>query len=198
MTMFLGIDPSLSCTAVCIGDGETHEIRLFKSKPNGRDVKARMERVNELVSDIGEFIEPHGVKLACIEGYAFQAGGGSQHAMMEFLGVLRWHLVDICEAIHEVAPTTLKKFVCDNGAADKTLVSAHIVKRWGVVCPTNDAADSYGLYRLALCCAGVTQGETAKARDAVTTVLLGPDFNAAEKADKKLRRRLETAARPPF
>lgn len=197
----IGVDPSLSATAVCIGDGKTHELRVFKSAPQGRDVKRRFERYSALVADIMDYIEPTDPACICLEGYSHGSNQGSAHLLFEFGSILRFHLTDICPKVFEVAPTSLKKFVTGKGnCADKSVVAAHCVQRWGVMLDSNDAYDGFSLYRLALCCGGVVDTENNHQQEVVRTVLLGPDYRAAEKSEKKMRRLLagESPMKPPF
>lgn len=197
-----GIDASLSATAVCVGNGETHEMRVFKSAPRGREVQERFARYEDLVSRIIDWLEPQCPAVICLEGYAHAAGGGGAHNMVEFGSLLRWHLVGLeplAPKVYEVAPTALKAFVTGRGNCfDKTVVAGHIVKQWGVVLESNDAYDAFGLWRMALCCAGRVNTTNEHQQKAITKVLLGPNDAAAERAakkEKKLARMFETAKR---
>lgn len=195
-----GIDPSLSATAVCVGDGDAHEMRVFKSAPRGREVQERFARYEDLVSRIIDWLEPHCPAVICLEGYAHAAGGGSMHNMIEASALLRWHLVGLeplTPKVYEVSPTSLKAFITGKGNCfDKTVVAGHIVKQWGVVLNSNDEYDGFALYRMALCCAGRVSTTGEHQQKAITKVLLGPNNAAAERAakkEKKLARMFETA-----
>src|SRR5688572_7563331 len=101
MSICIGIDPSLSATAVCIGSDAEHEMHTFKSPPSGRRLVERTRRFEDLVARIMESIETaqrHGkVDVICIEGYAHMANTGHQHALAEFGGILRFHLVEVTD-----------------------------------------------------------------------------------------------------
>lgn len=156
-----GIDASLTGTAVAIGDGATHVVDRFPSPASGKQPAQRVQRIDSIVSRAMNMIESHAPKpsLILIEGYAFGAAQGREE-LGELGGILRWHLVDVCQVI-EVAPSTLKKFVCGSGNAKKDQMQAHIVKRWGEIFPTNDHADAFALYQMALVTAGITAGTAA-------------------------------------
>jgi hypothetical protein len=156
----VGIDPSLTCTAVCIGPGLTQEpsdvlMSKFTSKPAGSSVGARMGRYEDLVARICEAIETAGrPEVICIEGYVPFLRHGAQ-ALMEFGGLLRWNLVPLCDRIEEVPPSSLKKFCCGNGGPGKTGTATSLSRRYGVdFGGSDDCYDAFGLFRMALVIAG--------------------------------------------
>ena len=152
--MIIGIDPSLTNTAVCIGTGVHEgefEIKTFSSKNNGDTVSKRIDRYDALVADITDFVkrdEP--ISGIFIEGYAFGARD-PQNKLGEFGGILRYYLVDVAE-VYEVAPQRLKKFVCGKGGkgATKNAMGANVVKKWGHVFDSDDEVDAFGLFALGL------------------------------------------------
>lgn len=169
----IGIDPSLSCTAVVMGRS-TDEIHtcLFSSKPIGASASDRCARYDKLVASIMAAIrgfpkvedgEPVRIFL---EGYSF----GSKFAretLGEFGGILRWHLVDIDQDLIEVQPTTLKKFVTGKGGAKKEQMMLRCQMNWGYEASGNDDADAYGLFRLGCCVCGLDEPTNQAQREVV-------------------------------
>ena len=128
----VGIDPSLTGTAVVIGDGALWKLGEFSSKNAGDDVRSRVARYDALVAGVVKFIEEHGpVAAIFIEGYSFGSNMPGKNGTVEFGGILRWHLVDLAPRVYEVAPATLKKFVTGKGNAPKNTMLAHISEALG-------------------------------------------------------------------
>lgn len=167
----VGIDPSLTNTAVAVGNGRDWSLKEFSSKPLGDFVVARATRYDGLVERIVQFIESKKpIDAIYIEGYAFSRNPSGQRWLVEFGGILRWHLVDLADRVVEVSPTTLKKFVTGKGNAPKESVLAHIQKRWGELFESNDAGDAFGLYKLGCVVEGIAEGENVAQREAAATV----------------------------
>jgi Holliday junction resolvasome RuvABC endonuclease subunit len=188
-----GIDPSLSCTAVCLGDADRYDMLAFKSAPGGRTVVERTRRFEGHVAKIMQPIESAveklgGVDVICIEGYAHMSNNAHSHALAEFGGILRFHLVEITEHVYEVAPMTLKKFCAGKAGPGKAMVVAALTRDYEVGFPTDDAYDAFGLFRLALCLGGFAEPRTRAQRECVDTVLGLPKGRGG---DDKAQRRVE-------
>lgn len=151
----IGIDPSLTATAVCIWDTELPDdqpvvMRVFTSKP-AEGVKARIERYQNLVEDVAETIIIHNARnnsVVFLEGYSATMKGNALFSLCEFGGLLRQRFVDLPKEVIEVPPTSLKKFVCGTGNAKKELMIGHVCKRWGHLFETSDEADAFSLAML--------------------------------------------------
>jgi Holliday junction resolvasome RuvABC endonuclease subunit len=189
-----GIDPSLSCTAVCIGDATMHEMHAFKSAPQGRRVVERTRRFEDHVAKIMQPLEVAaargGLDVICIEGYAHMANTGHQHALAEFGGILRFHLVELTDAVYEVAPMTLKKFAAGKAGPGKAGVISALTRDYGVGFPTDDCFDAFGLFRLALVLGGGAEPRTRAQREVIDTVL---GLHRGRGDDDKAQRRIEKA-----
>src|SRR3990167_1433001 len=167
----VGIDPSLTNTAVVIGDGVTCTLGEFGSKNAGDNIRSRVARYDALVAGVVEFIESPGPSVAIfIEGYSFGSNMPGKNGTVEFGGLLRWHLVDRAPRVYEVAPTTLKKFVTGKGNAKKEQMLAHVQKRWGEMFEANDAGDAFGLYKLGCVVERLTEADTDAQREAAAKV----------------------------
>jgi len=145
----LGIDPSLTATAVCrMVDGEVDTFEEFKPKVKGE------ERLDWLFTKVsGMTGDPFGgerppITLIAIEGYAYSRPNQA-HQMGELGGVLRLLLHWVGHSWIEVAPSALKKFATGQGNADKDQVMLQVYKRWGFEAPTNNVADAFVLAKIA-------------------------------------------------
>ena len=171
--MIIGIDPSLSGTAVCLGDADNWEVKRFTSTNIGNDVANRMRRYEDLVNRIVSWINSKTLIVDAIylEGYSFGSKGASVIQIAEYGSLIRWHIVDLTSRIYEVAPTTLKKFAVGVGKGDKSIVTAALAKRYNVMFTDNDSFDAFGLHRLGLVAEGIVSAETVPQQEAVDTVL---------------------------
>ena len=168
----IGIDPSLSCTAMVMGRSpDSVSLTLHKSKPLGASAAERCARYDDLVAGIVRAIKSHGiyeseVVRVFLEGYSF----GSKFAretLGEFGGILRWHLVDFDNDLVEVQPTSLKKFVTGKGGAKKEMMMLKCQTLFGYEPQGNDDADAYGLFRLGCCVCGLAEPMNQAQREVV-------------------------------
>lgn len=175
----LAIDPSLTNTAVVLGDEHGFEMNCFKSYNQGISVSSRLLRYDGLISAINAWLNSLAVenaRWACnyatfIEGYSFGSSDANAKFSAEYGGMLRSSIWKASVKIHEVAPTTLKKFCTGKGAGKKEMVIAHLMKRYDVEFATNDEFDAYGLYRLGLVAEGLCEAANQAQQEAVDTVL---------------------------
>lgn len=151
MTTFIGIDPSLSATAVVVlsEDAALIESHVVSSKPSGRLIGERMARFEHLVRRVKKIVDASQPLLICIEAYSFGSKGAGVSSMYEYGGLLRYVLNRDYKLI-EVAPTTLKKWATGKGQCEKTAVICAITSRYGQHFQTDDEFDAYALARMAL------------------------------------------------
>lgn len=174
---FIGIDPSLAATAVCVLNelGELVELRTFVSKPI-TGVAARVLRCVGVADSIeAEICDPYVPGAVCIEGYSMGSNKGQHSAIIEMGYELRRRLcgLDCTPRVVEVPPSTLKKFCCGAGNADKVAVASALTKRYGVEFASSDEADAYGLARMALCIAGLAEPTNDAQRESVSVAMNG-------------------------
>ena len=165
-----GIDPSLTHTAVCSGDGREWRMECFSSKNRGDDVVGRIRRFEGIVFDIDAHLAQVKPDLILIEGYSF-GSKYSRELLGEYGGLIRWHCVDRTPNVFEVAPHCLKKFATGKGSGKKELVAAQIALRWKVDFKSSDEYDAYALYRMALIVAGLDVASNESQREAVQKVV---------------------------
>lgn len=183
----------------CGYDGIPYAMHTCGSQATERSVIRRIERFEDLVARVMKPIEAAGVAdVICIEGYAHMANTGHQHALAEFGGILRFHLVEFSAQIYEVPPSTLKKFCCGSGAPGKVGVAVALSKDYAVNFGGDDNRwDAFGLYRMALVLAGAAEAKTRAQREAIDTVL-GLKPSKADKAQRRVERLLSDDHKLPF
>lgn len=183
----IGIDPSLTNTAVVAGDTfDDFRIETFSSVANGTDAKSRIERFEDLAIRVNFFCDRwrHRRQVVFIEGYSFGSKGSAVTGICEYGGLLRRCLLSFTKEIYEVAPPTLKKFCTGKGSGPKDMIAAHLTKRYGVLLANNDEYDAFGLYQFGLVAMGVTEPANVAQREAVETVM-----NPKPKKPKPKRKR---------
>ena len=183
-SVIVAIDPSLSNTAIVMGDTNDPYITCQSSKPCGTSVHDRICRyANQVYSVIDEIdTAKKRVRAIYIEGYSMGSRAGQITGLCEYGGILRHALLGVCERIYEVAPSTLKKFATGKGVGSKDMIAAHLTKRYGVLLNSNDEYDAYGLYRLGRVAEGLEPAANQSQQEAVNTVL---GLNAKPKRKKK-------------
>ena len=152
--VFVGIDQSYTGFAIAAVslDGR-HHIWVYKSPSTGVE---RLENIQAfLVRVLDLDLAKRGFKVldVAMEGYAFTAQLG--HMAGELGGMVKMTLSD-CFPRHEmgkrplqVPPTSLKKFVTGRGNAKKQEMLLEVYKRWGVELRDDNAADAFGLAKIA-------------------------------------------------
>lgn len=143
MLTVLGVDPSLTCTALVVVRGSEVLARgCIESKP--KNFSTQIHRYDFMRESLLCFIDEHMPDFAAVEGYSF-GSRGQQHSIAEWGGLLRWTLWSADVPYREVPPATLKKFVTGAGNADKALVLREVFKRWGFNARDDNEADAFGL-----------------------------------------------------
>lgn len=170
------IDPSLSGTAMCSGRQIKEErLERFPTKNQGDDVPGRLKRVGLILDGVVPHLAAIQPKLILIEGYSMGSRNGRELAG-ELGFALRWHCIEHTPVILEVAPTTLKKFITGSGGAkmQKSDMKACIQKDYGRLFLGNgsdDLADAFGLYLMALAAVGAVPMTNAAQREAVAKAI---------------------------
>lgn len=173
MKHVIGIDPSLTRTAVCcLYEDGTHEMVAMKStSPNEKTLSNRIRRFADHAKNIGDAILV-GAELILLEGYSYASKGSSVITLGEFGGVLRnqLSLQGSLSLTKEVSPSTLKQFVLGKGVGDKDQIGANLTHRYGVLLNNNDEYDAFGLAKLAACVVGWDEPANEGQRKAIATI----------------------------
>ena len=172
MRTVIGIDPSLGGFAVATGneDGMVG-LEEWRTKPSGKDVSARMARIEKLVRATVALVEGAAPELVVIEGYSFASSHGTI-AVVELGAVLRARLHEMGLRLVEVPPSTLKKWATGKGNAPKAAMVSAVSRRFDRAFSTDNQADAYALFELGRQLAGLSEPTVAHQRDVVAK--LGP------------------------
>jgi Holliday junction resolvasome RuvABC endonuclease subunit len=171
----LGIDPSLTCTALVALDASG----AILPQPRGRhfietrpkDFPSQIARLDAMRCALRDHVEMVRPSLAIVENYAFGAKI-AREALGEWGGLLRVTLYR-CGVPYGVAPpASLKAFVTGSGAAEKSLVLREVFRRWGYEARDDNDADAYGLAQLGVAFLRANGGEklTERERKAVDKI----------------------------
>lgn len=156
----LGVDPSLSHTALVLGvidpsSTNPTEVQSYRIKLDGAKFEhtiARLAALRERLTAILEAVEEDygGPGVLIVEGYGFGIKNSHSHSLGEWGGQVRlaayhrgWLLV-----IANIA--TIKKFTSGKGNAEKDQMMMEILDRWQYKATDNNNADAYALMRLGL------------------------------------------------
>jgi crossover junction endodeoxyribonuclease RuvC len=176
--IYVGIDHSLSGTGIAIlGDkGGLICLETVSSESQGVSVRHRVWRFRGLADSVSEIVHRYignGVTIAvcCFEGYSFGSNKAHHSAIIESGYEVRSRMISlVAGSIFEVAPTTLKKFACGKGNADKSAVVSAMTKRHGVEFGNDNEADAYALARCAYCIGEEVDPGTEAARDSLAVI----------------------------
>lgn len=127
---FIGIDQSLNHTAVAVtcDQGTLIDITTINV---GQKIRG-IERLDYVVKKLITFIEPYApFANGCIEGPSF-ASTHREFDLGEISGVIKQQVFAVYGiTLNTVAPTQVKVFGADNGAADKQKMLASVKSNWG-------------------------------------------------------------------
>lgn len=140
--VWVGIDPSLTGFGMTFFDGADHVTWVYGPRSSGA------QRLDDIARFVERRLEGREVAGVCLEGTVRQSLSAS--VLGELAGVVKLtlHRADI--PFVEVPPTSLKKYIAGRGAGvSKAQILLHVYKKWGVEFTDDNAADSYGLARLA-------------------------------------------------
>ena len=151
--VYLGIDQSYTgfgMTAIAPDGSFTTAVLSTESK----DYDHNIDRLVEIRRFIFDFINGNippktfFLKEVAMEGYAYSSTMG--HKSGELGGMVKMVLLDLGLYPILVPPATLKKYVTGKGTGvQKNQILLHTYKKWDVEFSDDNAADSYGLARIA-------------------------------------------------
>lgn len=152
MGFHIGIDLASAHVGVAVLDEAGNLDHISRKSTSPANFKNRWDRyavvtghaLNEVVKRKDSIIN------ICIEGY----GGAHKNSLIpgvECGTLMRVMLIKygLLEKIHEIPPTSLKKFVTGSGNAGKEHIIAYLFKNYGIMHSDNDQADAYGLAQMA-------------------------------------------------
>lgn len=122
---FMGIDPSLTGTGVCIMDANANICELQTLSAGKEKGLRRLEILRfQMLKVLARY--PH-IRGVALEGYSFGSTGAGTLSRAEWRGVLQWLLYDRGYAMYHLSPNSLKKFATGRGTGDK---SAMVLAAW--------------------------------------------------------------------
>lgn len=143
----VGVDPSLTCTGVCIMDEHT-VLRLFSIKTKRTD--SDYSRQCQMVNGVRDILRKGDVVV--LEDFAFAARGGvsgKAAERIEICGMIKFlaPLITGCP-FFEVRPSHLKSFATGRSTSHKSDVVFSVRMDWGQDVANNDEADAFILAQM--------------------------------------------------
>ena len=147
--MRVGIDPSINNTGVCVTDGVnsyyyiissklTKKMKEFKhdyityipydkedTKNDEYSIKEykKFSNIVRICDKLGEILKLYNIDNVCMEGVSYGSIGSAALVDLSFLNsAIRMTLMKMGVKFTIVSPTSLKKFACANGQADKDII----------------------------------------------------------------------------
>lgn len=150
----MGIDPSLNGTGLCIIDAQgaivAYDTLCPPSKYKAK--KQHIKRLHWIRDTFRLFLEYHGpVQMAAIEGGALgrHKSRGQLYSLGEAAGNFKLECFDQGIPLTEMTPTQVKKFLTNDGRADKDTIVEMVERSSDITGLTTDEADAYCLARAA-------------------------------------------------
>lgn len=146
---YVGIDPSLTATGICILPPNGKPILdTIRTTPHSQ--KTKYHRLKYIATDIGERVSRLGDVFVCIEGpFLNPKMLNSVSGLIEVGYAIREKLFWGGIPFRVVPPSSLKKFVANNGAAKKELILKRVLQLWDIDTDDNNQADAAGLAHFA-------------------------------------------------
>lgn len=147
-----GIDPSLTGTGICVlrvPDEELLHISTISPKSDMRGIARLNWILKKFSKTLDEFYCPGDAIF--IEGYAYGARGRGVFNIGELGGLMRFFLARKYEGYYEIPPTTMKKFICGKGNANKNVVLEKVFRKYGIgseILQDDNQVDAYALAKM--------------------------------------------------
>jgi len=145
----LGIDPSLTGFAVTALSTRDDDYVTWVYGPKSRGVARLTEIVDWLADRIEQLQSGDGCDLVNVAIESGVVRSSAALAIGELHGVIKYTLAHDGIYPLQVPPASLKKFVTGKGNCGKAEMLLQVYRRWGVEFSDDNAADSYGLARIA-------------------------------------------------
>jgi crossover junction endodeoxyribonuclease RuvC len=183
--IYIGIDPSLTATAVVAIDVAGNFVKGMVCKTTVTGPQRLIKIRNQVRIFIEMLSGPGGdqVNLIGIEHYAMGAKWGRE-AAGELGGVLRVAMYEDGQKYIEIPPLQLKQFATGKGTAQKDHILMAVYKKWGMEFKTNDEADAFIAAQVARAVNMMGRGEEVKLT-AYEAAVVGKILNPVKKSKKK-------------
>jgi Holliday junction resolvasome RuvABC endonuclease subunit len=148
---YFGIDASLTSTGIVFANKKCNRIetQLITTK-SADQIELRLYQIYQTIYVAIKALGPH-IKLlsAAIEGLAVRGGGQRTLQLAGLHYYIRTNLaVDFpLLRVAVIPPTSLKKYISDNGRCDKDRMMLCCYKRWKFDSENSDICDAFSLTR---------------------------------------------------
>jgi len=148
-----GIDPSLTGTGICVLRVPDEEL-LHTSTISPKKITG-VARLDWIMKQFSKTLD----KFFCtgdpifIEGYAFGARGRGIFNIGELGGIMRLFIAKKYGGYYEIPPTTMKKFICGKGNANKNVVLERVFRKYGIgseILKDDNQVDAYALAKMGM------------------------------------------------
>lgn len=143
----LGIDPSLTgfaVTAMSVDDPTEYRTWVYRSDKRG------VHRLEDITSWLEDRLSELQGRVVCVAMEGGVVHSQSAFVLGELHGVVKLLLADWGHYPLQVPPTSLKKYVAGKGTGvKKNEMLLKTYQKWGQSFTDDNAADSYGLARMA-------------------------------------------------
>lgn len=155
--LYVGIDLSFNATGICVSDKKFK--RVTTGLISSRKGDSLFNRVQYISQEIRHYIaaqvdERTTIKCIGIEQLSYGSKGqrGAQIAYLHYrvrLDLMEWFVKRFKKdcPLYTVPATTLKKWVTNNGRAQKNLMMKETFKRWGFDTDDDNICDAYCVCR---------------------------------------------------
>ena len=141
MNYILAIDPSLSNTGLCLFDTIGNPIKTMSIPTTSK--QSHGERLKIIADVLLGLRQQYPITLIVLES-GFSRHAVSTQVLYRVRGVIDYLFYDIPEICY--APSSIKKIICGNGRADKSLVQGKILEMFPYMKFENqDQSDSVGI-----------------------------------------------------
>lgn len=145
----MGLDLSLNGTGISVVDEGlsivfSHRVTLNTGTKAFPELYG-MERANFIINVMKDIIENHQPNVVVLEGYSYGSKGRAVFDLGELGGIVRYVLSNLNIPFYEVPPTTLKKYISGKGNADKDMMMAAALSRYGKSFNSHDECDAFCL-----------------------------------------------------
>jgi len=144
--VYVGIDPSLSCTGVVILYNNCNNCDVFTIKTKAKENPDC--RINQILVEVCKIIDLlrfiYDVYVV-IEGLSFYSATNTGLQLAGLNYVLRNYFLRNQINYYILPPTSLKKYITGNGRANKKEVIEAVNKRWNFNSKNDNECDAFGL-----------------------------------------------------
>lgn len=144
---YVGIDPSLTRTGLCIIDGDN----IFTTHLKSDAKKGMYQRQRHLTTKVVEYLKRDDVVILEDFGVSARfAPSGKFVERIELCGMIKLTAPSVTRLPWlSIAPTMLKSFATGKASSHKSEVQSEVKRRWGVETICDDEADAFVLARYA-------------------------------------------------